>query len=91
MNNKVVFGMPEVLVAGSFLLLVSGLTWQGWSIFVLGMFGAFMRFSLEIQKAKVAEEKQKEVVDKVENFGKTVAELAAFGQVFGSKNDGKLH
>jgi len=50
-----------------------------------------MRFSLEIQKAKVAEEKQKEVVDKVENFGKTVAELAAFGQVFGSKNDGKLH
>ena len=91
MNNKIVFGMPEILVAGSFFLLISGLIWQGWMIFVFGLFGSLVRFSLEIQKAKLAEEKQKEVVDRVENFGKTFAEIAAIGQAFGNKNDGKLH
>jgi len=91
MNNKINFGMPEVLVSGSFFLLISGLIWQGWTFFALGMFGAFLRFSIEVQKAKAVEEKKKEVISQVEDFGKTFAELAALGHAFGNKNDGKMH
>jgi len=91
MNNKIVFGIPEILIGGSVFLLASNLVWQGWVFFCLGLFGALMRFSIELQKAKSAEEKHKQVISDLEDFGKNFVDLAAVAQAFGKKNDGKIH
>ena len=88
MNSKITFGMPEVLIFGSFFLLVNSLVWQGWLFFALGIFGSFLRFSLEFQKAKAMQEKQVEVLENVEDLGKAFANMAT---MFGSKTNGKLH
>ena len=50
-----------------------------------------MRFSIELQKAKAIEEKQKQVLSDIEDFGKSFVDLAAVAQAFGKKNDGKIH
>jgi len=88
MNNKITFGMPEIFVCGSFFMLVSGLVWQGWAFLALGLFGSFLRFSLEFQKAKAIQDKQKEVIDNVEDLGRQFIDMAT---MFGNKNNGKMH
>lgn len=88
MDSKITFGIPEVLIFGSFYLLANSLVWQGWSFFAMGIFGSFLRFSLEFQKAKAIQEKQKEVLENVEDLGKTFANMAT---MFGNKTNGKMH
>lgn len=85
---KVQIGLPEIFVFCSSFLLVSSLTWQGWTFFGLGLFGAFIRFSLEVQKAKDAALKQKEVIDNMEDLGKS---FVNFASILGKGNDGKVH
>ena len=82
------FGMPEVLILSSASLFCFGLTVPAWIFFSLGILGTFVRLSLELQQRTVEVEKQKEVMENLENFSSSVINFAS---LLGKKNDSRMH
>ena len=85
--------MPEILTAGSVVLLAVGQSTFGWIFLGLALLGAAIRWGVEIQ---IAQEKQKdadEVVRVLSEAGKSFASLFQGSTSYpnSNKSDTNLH
>ena len=89
------FGMAEILTAGSVALLATGHATYGWVFLGLGIFGAALRWSVEIQAAqqqKEAWEKGGEELSKVfTEVGKVIDSVIRNSSRPERKKDTNLH
>ena len=89
-------GMPEILAAGSVVLLSTGNATVGWVFLGLAVLGSAMRWGVEIQtaqQAQAAKEKEGEELSKVlSEAGKAFSNLLQTSQYTGGrKDDTKFH
>ncbi len=90
-------GMPEILAAGSVALLVTGHSTYGWVFLGLAIFGAAVRWGIELQAAQQVEDAKQKDTDDVAKLlteaGKAFAVLLqnSTSQSTSNKNDTHLH
>ena len=94
------FGVPEILVAGSVVLLSTGSTTTGWVFLGLGILGSAIRWGVEIQNAQLAKQEAQQNVDET---AKVISEVSqAVSSIFetfntsekssrSQNNDSKFH
>lgn len=87
-------GMPEILTAGSVVLLATGSTTFGWVFLGLGVVGATLRWGIELQTAQqvqAAKQKEGEDLAKVfEEAGKAINNLLTTS-FYSNNNDKNVH
>ncbi len=71
-------GMPEILAAGSVVLIATGQSTVGWVFLGLAVLGASLRWGIEIQVAQQEEAAKQKDVDEVAKL------LTEAGKAFGS-------
>lgn len=87
-------GMPEILTAGSVVLLSTGNITFGWVFLGLGVVGATLRWGIELQtaqQAQAAKQKEGEDLAKVfEEAGKAINNLLTTS-FYSNNNDKNVH
>lgn len=87
-------GMPEILAAGSVVLLATGSSTVGWVFLGLGVVGSALRWGVEIQMAQqeqAAKQKDGEELAKVlSEAGKAFSTLLQTSS-YSSRKDNNIH
>ena len=88
-------GMPEILAAGSVVLLATGNSTFGWVFLGLAIVGSALRWGVEIQaaqQAQAAKQKQGEELGKVlTEAGEAFSQLLQKSVYNSSRNDNNIH
>ena len=88
-------GMPEILAAGSVVLLATGNSTVGWVFLGLSIFGAALRWGVElqaVQQAQAAKQKQGEELGKVlTEAGEAFSKLLQTSAYNSSRKDNNIH
>lgn len=88
-------GMPEILAAGSVVLLATGNSTFGWVFLGLAIVGSALRWGVEIQAAQqeqAAKQKQGEELGKVlTEAGEAFSQLLQKSVYNSSRNDNNIH
>ena len=88
-------GMPEILAAGSVVLLATGNSTFGWVFLGLAIVGSALRWGVEIQtaqQAQVAKQKEGEELAKVlTEAGKAFSNLVQTSAYSSSRKDNNIH
>ena len=85
-------GMPEILTTGSVVLLVSDQSTFGWVFLGLAIFGAAIRWGIELQTAQEKSRDADEVVKLLSEAGKSFATLLQSSAAqSNNKNDPHFH
>ena len=88
-------GMPEILAAGSVVLLATGNSTVGWVFLGLGIVGSALRWGVEIQTAQqeqIAKQQEGEELAKVlSEAGKALGSLLQTSAFTSSHKDSSIH
>lgn len=88
-------GMPEILAAGSVVLLATGSNTVGWVFLGLSVLGAALRWGVEIQtaqQAQAAKQNESEELAKIlSEAGKAFGSLLQTSSFVNSRKDNNIH
>lgn len=88
-------GMPEILAAGSVVLLATGNSTVGWVFLGLSVCGAALRWGVEIQaaqQAQAAKDREGEELAKIlSEAGKAFGSLLQTSAYTSSRKDNNIH